>query len=246
MSSLTPLTRVLRSIPKALSRAGFLAAAIAMAATGLSSCSSARYPLDPGALQARGLQPGEGYLVGSFHSATLDRKGRQGSRGANSSVYVQGTGAAKDHMAVLVPIVMPENRDPYLIGGGKPSEVIAIPVPAGDYEITGWTMTGSGSSGPVTVMNRKPIKVPLQVRAGEATYVGRFHALAITGRNLLGFPIFAEGMIAATDEFAADQPRIRKTYPSLKRTTIRRTDVPALYRAEMQRLADTARWWDRL
>ena len=244
MSFQAPFVRMSRFIRKLLFRAGFLAAAAAV--TGLSSCSSALYPLDAGALQARGLQPGEGYIVGSFHSATLDRKGQQGSRGANSSVYVRGTGATKDSMAVLVPIVMPENRDPYLMGGGKPSEVIAIPVPAGDYEITGWTMTGSGSSGPVTVMNRKPIKVPLQVRAGEATYVGRFHALAITGRNLLGFPIFAEGMIAATDEFAADRARIPKTYPSLKRTTIRRSDVPAVYRAEMQRLADTARWWDRL
>lgn len=84
------------------------------------------------------------------------------------------------------------------------------------------------------------------MRAGEATYVGRSPALAITGRNPLGFPIFAEGMIAATDEFTADQARIRNAYPSLKKTTIRRSDVPALYRAEMQRLADTARWRDRL
>ncbi len=235
--------RAFRSLRKLPFLPGFLAAASALA---LSSCVSARYPLDAGTLQARGLQPGEGYIVGSFHSATLDRKGQPGSRGANSSVYVRGTGAAKEEMAVLVPIVMPENRDPYLRGGGKPSEVIAIPLPAGDYEITGWSMTGMGSSGPVTVMNRKPIKVPLQVRAGEATYVGRFHSLAITGRNLLGFPIFAEGMIAATDEFAADQPRIRKAYPPLKKTTIRRSDVPARYKAEMQRLADTARWWDRL
>jgi hypothetical protein len=121
-------------------------AALSLAA-GLSSCGNVVYPLDPPALQARGLQPGEGYIVATFRSETVDRKGNPGSRGANATVIANGTGgAAKDTAACLVPQVMPVNRDPYLMGGGKPSEVIAIPVPAGDYEITRWTMTGSGSS----------------------------------------------------------------------------------------------------
>jgi hypothetical protein len=217
-------------------------------AVGLSSCGNVVYPLDPPALQARGLQPGEGYIVASFHSVTVDGKGNPGSRGANATVIADGTGgAAKDTAACLVPQVMPINRDPYLMGGGKPSEVIAIPVPAGDYEITRWTMTGSGSSGPVTIMTRKPLKVPFQVQAGEATYVGSFHSIALTGRNLLGFPVFADGMILASNEFSADQGKIAKTYPFIKRASIHNTNVPATYLSEMKRVADESRpWWKRL
>ncbi len=221
-------------------------AALSLAA-GLSSCGNVVYPLDPPALQARGLQPGEGYIVATFRSDTIDRKGNPGSRGANATVIANGTGgAAKDTAACLVPQMMPVNRDPYLMGGGKPSEVIAIPVPAGDYEITRWTMTGSGSSGPVTIMTRKPLHVPFQVRPGEATYVGSFHAIALTGRNLLGFPIFADGMILATNEYATDQGKIAKAYPSIKKATIKNTNVPATYLSEMKRISDESRpWWKR-
>jgi hypothetical protein len=209
----------------------------------LASCSSGLYPLDPPALQARGLQPGEGYIVGTFHYQVLNRKGEKGSRGANSTVSVRGTGgAAKGTYVGLVPIVMPVNRNPYLTGGGEVSEEIAIPVPAGDYEIAGWTMTGTGSTGPVTVMNRKPIKVPFQVKAGEATYVGGYYALAITGRNLLGFPVFAEGLILAKDNFAADQGKIVKKYPSLKRTGMKNSGAAKSYMDEMKRLAETPKF----
>jgi hypothetical protein len=224
-----------------LRTAGFIVAA-GLAAL-LSSCTSGLYPLDSPTLQARGLQAGEGYIVGTFHYKVINRKGEPGSRGANSTVSIRGTsGGAKGKYVGLVPHVMPVSRDPYLMGGGQSSEEIAIPVPAGSYEITGWTMTGSGSSGPVTVMNRKPIKVPFEVKPGEATYVGSYHALAITGRNLLGFPVFAEGLILAKDDLAGDQGKIVKKYPSLKRVPIKNSGAAAGYMIEMKHLAETPRF----
>lgn len=223
-------------------RTACLAAAAGLTAL-LSSCSSGLYPLDPPALQARGLQAGEGYIVATFHEKTVNRKGEPGSRGAMSTVSIRGSGGGAQGTYVgLVPIVMPFNRNPHLAGGGQPSEEIAIPVPAGDYQIEGWSMTGSGSTGPTTVVNRKPIKVPFQVKAGEATYIGSYHALAISGRNLLGFPIFAEGLILAKDDFAADQAKIVKKYPSLKRTPIKDSGAANGYMLEMKRLAETPRF----
>jgi hypothetical protein len=240
MNVLTSFSRIIRQ------QINFSRLAALSLAVGLSSCANVVYPLNPPALQARGLQPGEGYIVASFHSDTIDGKGNPGSRGASATVIADGTGATKNTIACLVPQVMPVNRNPYLIGGGKPCEVIAIPVPSGDYEISRWMMTGSGSSGPVTIMTRKPLKVPFQVRPGEATYVGSFHSIALTGRNLLGFPVFADGMILATNEFSTDQGKIAKAYPFIKRDSIRNTNVPATYLSEMKRVADESRpWWKR-
>ena len=234
-------------MPRLISSLSRFRAACFTAAAGLavllSSCSSGLYPLDNSALQARGLQPGEGYIVGTFHSKVVNRKGEPGSRGANSTVSIRGTsGAAQGKYVGLVPVAMPVSRDPYLAGGGQPSEEIVIPVPAGSYEIVGWSMTGSGSSGPVTVMNRKPIKVPFEVKPGEATYVGSYHALAISGRNLLGFPIFAEGLILAKDDFAGDKAKIVKKYPSLKQTPFKASGASSGYMLEMKRLAETPRF----
>ena len=240
MSLLSAIARSIRIPNKALARAAYLV--VALGAAGLSSCGPVLYPLDSAALQARGLNPGEGYIVATFQSSQLTSSGKQANRGANTTIAARGKGSAKGTVAALCPQVMPLNRNPYLMGGGKPGEVIAIPVPAGDYEITNWSMTGTGSSGPVTVMNRLPMKVPFQVRAGEATYVGHFHDIALIGRNLLGFPVFSRGMILASDEFNSDEAKISKAYPTIKRSTIRRSNVPGAFMEDMKRIADEP-WW---
>lgn len=208
-----------------------------------SSCSSGLYPLDPPALQARGLQPGEGYIVATFRTESYKRNGEKSDRGATANVFTKGTaGAAKGSYPMLVPVVMPFNRNPHLAGGGYPSEEIAIPVPAGDYEITGWSMTGMGSSGPVSFMNRKPLKVSFQVKPGEATYVGSYLSVAINGRNLLGFPIFVEGLILTKDDFAKDQARIAKKYPSIGKARIRNSDAAKSYMEQMKKMAETPKF----
>jgi len=195
----------------------------------LSSCSSGLYPLDPPALQARGLQPGEGYIVATLDTEAVNHKGEPATRGAMALLLVRGSGTAKGAYPTLVPYGRPS---------GQASKEIAIPVPAGDYEITGWSMSGAGSSGPVTVANRKPIKVPFQVQPGEATYVGSYHSTAFIGRNLLGFPIFARGIITAEDKFSTDQAAIAKKYPSIKKDRIRRSDAAKTYMSEMKRISE--------
>jgi hypothetical protein len=222
-----------------------LLAAMAAASLLATSCGNSHYPLNPQALQARGLKPGEGYIVGTFHSKAINRDGQGRNVGAWTSVNVRGTGSNQNTYVGVVPIVMPVNRDPQIMGGGQESEVFAIPVPAGDYEVTGWRITGQAVTATVTVSNRKPLHVPFQVRAGEATYIGRSNALTITGKNILGMPVFGDGIVLMKDEFAQDQARLRKLYPSLRSAPIHRTNVPEVFMTEMKRVADSPRgWWE--
>ena len=225
--------------------AGVVAAGLA---TMLSSCTFSKTPLTPQSVQIRGLKPGEGYIVSSFHTSGIDRSGnKQGAAPGNQVLIVgPGTGQWRSPRTVLTPMVSDHRGNVLSHGFPKASEVLAIPVPAGDYEIVGWRVTGQAITANVTASNRLPIKVPFQVRAGEATYVGRVNALSIYGKNIFGMQVFAGGLVIITDEFAADQGRIADFYPSIPKSSIRKSDVPKLYMAEMKRVADTPDWtiWD--
>lgn len=205
-------------------------------ATSLVSCFGGHGPLEPDALQARGLKPGEGYIVAVFDQTVVN--GGTGRLSvvarANSSVGITGPeGPGSVGLSPRTAKTAPVTSE------GPSGNVVAVPVPAGDYAITSWYLYAPSATGDITSTNRLPFKAPFQVKPGEATYVGRLNAITREGRNLLGLPIFAGGMIVASDEFAKDQPRIARTYPSIKAATIRPSNVPAEYQKEMQRIATT-------
>lgn len=219
-----------------------LAAVLSVAV--LASCSTGLYPLGPEAIRTRGLNKGEGYIVGTFRSVGMSRSGEKVAADTISSVTIQGTGSNKGKTVILRPFVLPLDRAPYF-QTGEPSEILAVPVPVGDYEITRWSVTGRAVTATVTVTNRLPMKVPFRVKEGEAVYVGRANELSIIGKNILGMPVFGEGVVLLTDEFEEDRARISKFYPSIKRSSIGRSNVPAAFRSEMKRIADTPRsWWE--
>lgn len=219
-------------------------------AFGLSSCATTtRYPLEPATIKARGLQSNEGYIVATFKEMTVTSQGGQGTQGGMCKVIVNGVGGLKETKAELVPFVMPVNRMPNLSIGEYYSEVIAIPVPAGDYEINGWRLEGSVTnqlhSGTRLVKNRLPMKVPFRVKAGEATYVGHYLAVSISDKNLLNRATFADGFMLAKNDFSKDQARIAKYYPSIKNGAIRKSNAADVFMAEMKRIADVPRaFWE--
>jgi len=220
-----------------------LALVAALGAIGLTSCGPSYCPLPSHAIQARGLKPGEGYVVGAFHMVSVDRTGNKYPSGATTTVTARGaSNANKDSTVTFMPL--PDNLKDLFSKNPNPDELVAIPLPAGDYEITRWNITGPAVTATVTVSNRLPMKVPFQVRAGEATYVGRINVLTITGKNILGMPVFGDGVVLITDEFEKDQPRIARKYTSIRASSIRRSEVPKLYKAEMKRIVGTPRpWW---
>ena len=125
------------------------------------------------------------------------------------------------------------------ISSGTGSNVVAVPIPAGDYHISGWTVQDFAVTAGVTFSNRLPMNVPLKVRPGEATYVGRIYPVSIYGKNLLGMRVPGAAFVIITDEYTEDARKIPKAYPSISRSMIHKSNVPADYRKEMKRIADT-------
>jgi len=205
--------------------------AITVLATSCATYSS----LSPEDLKSRGLKPDEGLIVGSFHSRTINRNG-EALNGNLMGMEVSGRNTGNKETFGIYPGQL----------GGESKSVFAIPAPAGNYEINRWAITAGGYNSTVTASNRLPMNVPFQVRAGEAVYVGRMNSLAIYGRNLLGLPVFADGAIIATDAYQKDSAEIAKTYPTIQRSKIRKSDVPAAYLKDMKRIADTPTWLDKL
>ncbi|WP_193213655.1 hypothetical protein [Luteolibacter marinus] len=176
-------------------------------------------------LQARGLKPGEGLIVGTFRVQTFNRDGEE-VNGSVSGIAIGGKGGEKGFR------VSPGNFS-------KTDETFAIPVPAGDYELNYWSITAMGYNQTMTVSNRLPMSVPFKVNAGEAAYIGRVDAISIYGKNIIQLPVFGQGMVVITDHYDAEAGRIARDYPLVPKNRIRRTDVPKGYLSEMKRIADT-------
>ncbi|MFT4175390.1 MAG: hypothetical protein QM627_01930 [Luteolibacter sp.] len=194
-------------------------------------------PMSPEALQRRGLKPNEGYIVATFHTKEVAPDSRIPRAGVLPSVHIKGESATSSKIVSLIPISIDGQNHPYFAGGGKPSVELAIPVSAGDYKITGWTL----DNGQIVIRNRKPLDVHFQVIPGKATYIGSYLALSRYGRNLLGLPVLGDGVILVKDDFSTDRAKIPKKFPMIQADSIRKSDVPRQYQAEMKRIADTPR-----
>lgn len=214
----------------------------------LLSCGYVEQGLSPEGLQARGIRPGEGYIVGSFHThfTNLGKK--------DWDPFL--TMAVQDgHSRILARRAKPEGSQRVWIDNswpkasasflGRPRKgnCFLIPVPPGNYEITGSVADPYNHS--VTYETKAPISVPFQVRAGEATDVGAIHVCALfeqPGRAVISVPKVAIVLVA--DEHDRNVDLIRKTFPQIGQMKITRSDVPRRYMQELKRLSVTEEsWW---
>ncbi len=218
----------------------------ALAALTLVACSSIRSGLSPEALQKRGLKPGEGLIVGTYDFRSIGPKSL-GGIGAIQSCYVtaQPTDSGKKEQ-VIISGARGNGEGLGIFGVGafgiNPGP-FAIAVPAGNYEIVRWGISAPGYGGHVTVSNRLPMKVPFQVKANEATYVGKMVVVSRSGKNLIGLPVFAEGLVLMANQYETDANAISKTFPTIRRDQIKNTDTAKRYLLDMKRVAETPNGW---
>ncbi len=187
------------------------------------------------------LQPGEGYVVATFSSKGINRSGKEVTPLGMAFVNANGINENEKVKLALSPqFITTEKTSTFpLFPPLRQGETIAIPVPAGNYEIIGWRVNDQAPTAAVTFMNRLPMKVPFQVRAGESTYVGRINALSIYGKNLFGMQVPGEAIVIISDQYSSDARKISQAYPSIKQSSIRDKNVSKAYKAEMMRIANT-------
>lgn len=192
--------------------------------------------------RAAALKPGEGLAAATFEFKGMDRSGREVAASRQVSVIGEGLEENRSVDLTITPHLADGKSAAWLSYGGlggEPSDVVAVPLPEGKYEITGWMIQDHAVTAGVTFRNRLPMKVPFEVKAGETTYLGRMNSVSIYGKNMIGLPVPGEGFVFVTDHHQEDIPRICKTYPSVKRSSVRRSDVPRVYRDEVRRIVGT-------
>ncbi|MEO7098245.1 MAG: hypothetical protein ABI162_02705 [Luteolibacter sp.] len=214
---------------------------ISASAAVISSCSTLRNPVTPD--RAAALRPGEGLVAASFASKAIDRSGRVVPVGGKVTVLAKGLGTNKSVQVSFTPEIFKKEQSELVpligFGGTEPSDVVAIPLPEGEYEITGWRVADHAITADVYFSNRLPMKVPFHVKAGETTYLGRMNSLSVYGKNFIGLAVPGEALVIISDQYQADVPRISKNYPSIHQSSIRKSNVPQTYMAEMKRISNT-------
>jgi hypothetical protein len=146
-----------RSILHALILSGVAAA--------FSSCSIVRNSVTPE--RAAALKPGEGLAVATFAYKSFDRSGQLAPGCTRVTIRAKGLGANNSVQAFITPEIFKKEQSELMplagFGGTERSDVVAVPLPEGEYEITGWTIMATAVTAEVIFSNRLPMKVPFSV-----------------------------------------------------------------------------------
>jgi hypothetical protein len=214
----------------------------------LLSCGNVEQGLSPEGLQARGIRPSEGYIVGSFHTHVTNRGDKEWDpfltmtlQDGHSRLMARRA-KSEGSQRVWIGNSWPKTS-PSLLGRPRKGSCFLIPVPPGNYEITGSVADPYNHS--ITYETKAPISVPFQVRAGEATDVGAIHVCALFEQSgLAGVSVPKAAIVLVADEHERNVALIRKTFPQIGPMKITRSDVPRRYMQELQRLSMTKEsWW---
>jgi hypothetical protein len=214
----------------------------------LASCVPNYGSVSLAALQQRGLKQGEGFIVGKYQNYDYDSKGQEARSLVNSSM-VRARQLGSNTRVTINNNTAPSALRALFPGANYSQDgCFAIPVPAGNYAIDSWMISANAGYGTIVVSNRLPLRVPFQVEAGKATYVGKTNVISLYGRSLIGLPAYDRGIIIITDSYEKDAKEIASVYPSIARSQIKPSKVPELYANEMKRIANTpgSNWWQKL
>lgn len=214
----------------------------------LLSCGNLEQGVSPEGLQARGIRPGEGYIVGSFHTHFTNLGKKEWDPFLTMTVQdghsrlVARREQSEGSQRVWIDNTWPKTS-PSILGRPRKGNCFLIPVPPGNYEITGFVADPYNHE--VSYKPKAPISVPFQVRAGEATDVGAIHVCALFGQaGLAGVSVPKAAVVLVADEHDRNVVLIRKTFPQIAPMKITRSDVPRRYMQELKRLSVAREsWW---
>lgn len=102
-----------------------------------------------------------------------------------------------------------------LHGKGK-GRLVALELPAGDYEFVGWYLGIDG--GTISPVQRPSIQ--FTVTAGKVTYIGEMMLTLNTGDNLFGLPVIGAAEISLNDASSRHIPLFKVRYPKLSNQDI--------------------------
>lgn len=113
-------------------------------------------------------------------------------------------------------IIMSQASDDYPNNKSKNGRLLAIPIKAGDYELTNWTLYISQAGGYGYISPKKlPAPLPFTIQAGQITYLGNLHLNTITGKNFFGIVVPFGAYPVITNDEQVDLNLLKNKYPNL-------------------------------
>lgn len=111
---------------------------------------------------------------------------------------------------------MTRRFDDYPTDKSKNGRLIAIPMNAGDYELTNWNLFVSQAGGFGNISPQEPpTPLPFTIEAGHVTYLGNLHITTITGKNVFGIEVPFGAYPVITNNEQIDLSLLRSKYPNL-------------------------------
>jgi hypothetical protein len=169
--------------------------------------------------------PDEGYLIGSF-SYTANPPTFLGlpasSRYTQYGFFLQNV--SKPELKADIGLNFggfgskPPNDFAIEGGGGR---VFVIPLPAGHYKFYDFLLFENLGQVQNSWKSRHGYSIPIEIRRGEALYIGEIRTVHRYGRNLLGMPLSAGGYFVALPGKERDVPLLHAMYPFLRSVPVR-------------------------
>jgi len=185
--------------------------------------------------------PEEGYLVGSF-SYTANPPSFLGlappRRYTQYGFFLQGISKPgfKGDIGLNYRGLgrMPPNDFTLQDGGGR---VFVIPLAAGRYEFYDFLLFENAGQVQTTWKSRNPYSIPIEIKKGEALYIGEIRTVHLYGKNFFGLPISDGGYFVALPEKERDIPLLHANFPFLRSVPVAEQvlDVTPIYGPRGQR-----------
>ncbi len=101
-------------------------------------------------------------------------------------------------------------------------QLLAVPLKAGSYEITHWTLYVPNGIGYRYINSKNLISHRFNINSGEVLYLGNLHLSAIYGQNIIGISIETGAKFKIKDKSKRDYLLAKEKYPQLSIMTFKK------------------------
>lgn len=114
------------------------------------------------------------------------------------------------------------------IGDSEKGGVEILTVPAGDWEMISYNMSGLSGLGSATFFPKEDYSIPITVKPGRAVYIGSYRAAWANGQNIFGMGIRVGGYFVVSDGSERDITIAKKKGPLITDVDVQIPDFASL------------------
>ena len=123
--------------------------------------------------------------------------------------------------------LLPQKK-PDIDDAAEEAEVWVVPLAPGEYEFYDFEIWSDNGIVRNRFSPREKFSVPFTIKAGTSTYLGDFRAMALSGRNIVGFPVEGGAYFMISDQSDRDLNIAKAHDPAVREVEKAVPDAQAL------------------